>query len=272
MTRMTYIQKSNNNRFSAKRKILLFIIIVLVVGLLSTTSFVQILSNKISLPFFRQGDDFNNTYQFTKLLFGDKAALADKILRLENQVNELKILETDLFALKFESERLRSELGSKPTQNFLYGSVVGRSPQLPQDSLLLDIGEYAGVRMGDLVFASDRSLIGSISKTSKISSIVLLNSSSSIKLNGFVSRTGEIIEITGSGGNSMQTQVPLNFDIMIGDVVMYSHISDNAIAVVGVVEENKAGGFKKVFLSLPTNTNKLKSVFVRPSLISEIDQ
>lgn len=269
---MMYIQKSSANRTSIKRKIFYILIGFILVGLFSTTLFFSNFSRAITIPIFKSGEFYSDLIYFISLFSKNRADLAQKVLELEQKISDQKFQENELLSLKFENERLRRELNMKPKEAFISGAVIARSPQLPQDTLLINLGLNDGVEVGDMVFASDRSILGKISKVVSESSVVLLNSSSLVSLEGFVSRTGEIIKISGSGGNSMQSEVTLNFDIVVGDVIMYSFISDNVVAVVGAVEEDKIGGSKKILLSLPTNSGQVKTVFVLPTFLKNINE
>lgn len=263
---MTYIQKTNANKsVASKRKFLVVIILAFLLGFFSTSIYFSKFSQRLLNPTFTSGDIFSELIYFISLFAKDRARLTEQILILEQKLSDQKNLETDILSLKFENERLRRDLNMKPKGNFISGAVLARSPQLPQDTLMVNLGLNDGVKMNDLVFASDQVLLGVVSKISDETSIVLLNSSSLISLDGFVARTGELIKISGAGGNSMQAGVTLNFDIEIGDLVIYSYTSDNVVAVVGAIEEDKAGGSKKILLSLPTNSRQIKSVFISPS-------
>lgn len=238
---------------------------VAIVLIISTTNFFASLASYVTQPFFKEGESLTTSFSFLGLLFGNRAQLAQEVQNLQTQITELKALQSDLSAVNFENERLRAELKMKPKAAMLHGSIIARSPQIPLDALMINIGSLDGVKQNDLVFASDRSVVGKISKVTRETSTVLLNSSPLTKTQAFVGRTGDLIEIEGSGGNSILANVPLDFDINVGDSVLTSYTSDNVIAVVGAIEEDKVVGQKRVLMSLPVSVSQLKSVFVLPS-------
>jgi cell shape-determining protein MreC len=262
---MTYIQRSSNNQKSGFKKFFWIAILVVAIFLVSMTNIFGSFVGFVTQPFFAKGESLGSNLSFAALLFGDKATLAEQVQNLEAELQEFKAREADFSAVNYENERLRGELQMKPRGAMLHASIIARSPQIPLDALLTNIGTVDGAKENDLVFASDRSVIGKVSKLTRDTSTVLLNSSPLLKNTGFIARTGNAIEVQGAGSNSLEAQVPIDFDIQIGDSVVVSHTSDNVIAVVGAIEEDKVIGNKKILMSLPVNPAQIKSVFILPT-------
>ena len=152
-------------------------------------------------------------------------------------------------------------LSLRPAATAQAAEVIARPPQIPFDTLMIDRGKDDGLESGNLVLAGDRVLLGKLGKVSQNFSIVILNSFGQTSLSGSLTRTGEALEMRGTYGG-MEAEVPIDFDIEIGDIVITEHASSYTTAIVGSVEENKSSGRKLALLSLPVPISKVKIVFI----------
>jgi cell shape-determining protein MreC len=232
----------NRNFFKILAVFFLVLILIFVFGSFGP---VRSLVMNIASPFFKVGNFFYNSLN-----------------RVPTE--DLRGAVADYESVKYENQKLREELKIKPTGNFVSASIIAKSPQIPLDSLLINMGTKDGINNGDFVLASDRVLIGRIVEISGSRSTVALNSFAGVITYGFVARTEEPIEIKGAGGGTIEAKVPINFDIVVGDKIMVGGSTNYMAAVAGVVEEDSSSGFKNVLMSLPVSVSKIGIVFVEP--------
>lgn len=244
------------------KMLLLAILVVVCFFVFNNQLFGGQLASTMLTPFFKAGDYFYQHLSYIPNIFSDKNKLLEEKLELLGAVENLRIAEMSYQSLKTENEQLRKELGLKPSKDSIAASIIGRPPQVPLDTLLLDKGSDDLVGTGDFVLANGRVLIGRIVKLNKQNATVALDSSSSVVSRGFLERTREPLEIRGFGGGGMQVKVPIDFDIVVGDKVIVANSLNYIAAIVGVVENNDSSGFKNVLLSLPSDVSKLQTVFI----------
>ncbi|MFA6405617.1 MAG: rod shape-determining protein MreC [Candidatus Paceibacterota bacterium] len=262
---MIFQIKHNNQRFFGRSflKIFLVSLLILVFVLVFTVfDFSKTLVANLFSPFLKSGNYIYQTIGQIPSFFSDKIELIKKNDALLNEVenNSINLIEYEV--VKNENKKLREDLKIKPIGKLISASVISKFPQIPMDSLFVDRGTVDGLIEGDSVLAGERILVGKIVKISKNSSIVALNSFVDVISYGVVSRTSESIEIKGVGGGNIEAKVPFDFDIVVGDKIIVGGSSDYLVAIVGVVEEDRSAGFKKVLMSLPVYISKINTVFI----------
>lgn len=213
-------------------------------------------------PLVRLGNYFYVNVFGLSNIFSSKDNLILENEKISSQISDLQIKLIDFDSIKKENERLHRELGLRPLANLISAKVMARPPEVPLDSLLIDKGSDDGLVEGDWVLVGERVLVGKLTKVYKNKATVVLNSFSGKLAYGYLERTNEPIEIKGVGGGSMQIRVPIDFDIALQDKVMVEGNRAYVLAVVKVVEEDQASGFKNILLALPTNVFDNKIVFI----------
>ncbi len=217
-------------------------------------------------PLFKVGGSFyEKTVQIQKN-FSDKNNLVEENKNLFNEIENLRLNRFDYESIKYENQKLHEALNLDLSENLIAAKIVAKSPQIPLDSLLINKGTNEGINQGDWVLASDRVLVGKIVKVSGKQGTVALSSFPNEVSYGFILRTEEPLEIKGIGGGSLQTKVPIDFDVIIGDKIMVGGSLTYLVAIVGVIEEDHSSGFKNILMSLPVSIMKTDIVFVEPSL------
>jgi cell shape-determining protein MreC len=267
MKMMYQIKHTDQNFFSRNfLKILaIFLLIVTFVFLAIFSSSVHSLIADALSPLLKTGNFFYQSLDKIPKFFFDKNKLINENTNLSFETESLNLTIADYQSLKDENDKLREELNIKPAGNFIGASVIAKSPQIPLDSLFLDKGAADGISNGDLVLASDRTLIGKIVDVSKNRSTVSLNSFAGVVSYGFVGRTNEPIQVSGIGGGSIQAKMPIDFDIVVGDKIMVGGSLNYFAAIVGVIENDSSSGFKNILMSLPVDVSKISIVFIEPN-------
>lgn len=245
-----------------------FFLIIVFVFLVGFFGPVRSLVLEIFSPFLKTGNYFHEVFGYIPKFFSDKNKLIEENNQLLSEIENDSIKKINCESIDYENQKLREELGLKPTVSFKAVSVIAKPPQIPLDSLFLDKGAADQIKNGDFVLVADRVLIGKIVKTSQNRSTVALNSFADVVSYGFVARTKEPLEIKGVGGGNMEAKMPINFDIIVGDNIMLGNSFDYLVAVVGMVENDELSGFKNILMYLPVNVPQISRVFV-VSVINE---
>jgi Cell shape-determining protein len=267
--KMTFQIKPTKHNSFGSNLLKIFIIFLTVLLFVLTVSFsrgAQSLISDFFYPFLKGGDYFYKSLGLVPKFFTDRNKIIDENQNLLDQIENDRLDLIDYQSIKYENQKLREELGLKPVGNYITASIIGRSPQIPLDSLFLDKGISDGLANGDLVLSGERILIGKIVKVSKNRATVVLNSSATEVSYGYVARTSEPLEIKGDGGGSIRSKVSIDFDIMVGDKIMTGGSLQFITAVVGSIEEDRSSGFKNVLMSLPVDISKINVVFVMPAI------
>ncbi|MEK7669240.1 MAG: rod shape-determining protein MreC [Patescibacteria group bacterium] len=267
--KMIYQIKHTKQNFFGRNFIKIFFIFLLVAVFIFLFSFfnpTRSLVLDIFSPFLKTGNYFYDTFNKIPNYFSDRNKLVEENEELLNQIENNLFDKIDYESVKYENQKLREELGLKPSGNFKVASIVAKPPQIPLDTIFLDNGTTDGVNNGDFVLVAKRVLIGKIVKVSSNRSTVVLNSFTGVVSYGFIARTNEPVEIKGIGGGNMEVKVPIDFDIVMGDKIMVSGSLNYLMAVVGMVEEDHPSGFKNILMSLPVNVSKISVVFLAPAI------
>jgi cell shape-determining protein MreC len=152
---------------------------------------------------FGLGNNLHDTIAQTPKSFSSKADLLAENTRLTEEMESLRLSLVDHEIIKEENNRLHFELGLKPVGKFISAKVVAKPPQIPLDSLLLNIGANDSVSVGDLVLASERVLIGRIVSVSGNTATAALSSFPDSVSYGYLARTNEALEVVGAGGHNV---------------------------------------------------------------------
>ena len=263
--KMTYqVKHVKKSGFGGKFFKLIAVLALTAAGLaLLSTHLVNGAVSSVFSPFFKAGNYFYDTLQSVPKFFSSKADLLHENQSLREEINKSHMNALDYRALTSENAMLREALQMKPEAGEVTAGVLAKPPQTLSGLLILDRGSKDGLTVGDEVFISEKVMIGQISEVTDNRSVLTLNSFGGVVSYGAVDRTGAPLELKGAGSGSLEARVPIDFDIVEGDIVVRSGPTTAVIAVVGAVEKDDHLGVQDVFLSMPTDISKVNVVFVR---------
>ena len=92
--------------------------------------------------------------------------------------------------------------------------------------------------------------------------IVSLFSSSGVKQQGILSRTGSSYTLEGNGGANFKLEVPKDTDVLWGDVFLYPGTEQSVVASVYYIDTDSQSSFKTIYLRIPGNVFATRSVFI----------
>lgn len=183
-------------------------------------------------------------------------------------IERLIASETELTAIRYQSilygdvsERLATlsrEMSLQSPGIYLTARVISAPPKTHYDTLLIAAGENAGVRLGDLVTVHGVAF-GTVTDVSSGSSLVELYSSPGATHDAYVGDSEGIVVIRGVGGGALETSIPNDLDIAVGDTVTDSK-TGYVFGVVSDVLRREIDTSALVRISLAAPPNSLRYV------------
>jgi cell shape-determining protein MreC len=160
-----------------------------------------------------------------------------------------------------ENLSLKERLGREAQPNAALAAVILRPPEVPYDTLLIDIGEDADIAVGSRVAAQGSLVIGTISEVYAHSARVVLFSSPEKEYDGFLRGTIPV-KVEGQGGGALSMQVPYDAQVKVGDTVTLPGIESNSASIVEFVEPGQGDSAVTAYLRLPVGPQELRFVDV----------
>jgi cell shape-determining protein MreC len=193
--------------------------------------------------------------------FRTKAALVAENAKLKDDVRRSENSVLDRNQLYEENLALKERLGREAAPDAAFAAVLMRPPEVPYDTLLIDIGADSGIKEGDRVAAQGTLLIGKVTDVYAHTARVTLFSSPGSAYQGFLRGTIPI-EVQGQGGGSLSMSVPYDAHVQAGDTVSLPGLEPNVASVVEYVKPGQGDSAVTAFLRLPVNSRELKFVDV----------
>jgi cell shape-determining protein MreC len=247
---MIYSQKSNKNKKVFVLGIFLIIIFLIFRGFFSRISF-SLLS-----PAMKVYESFSSKFSFGLDLLRPKGSLVAENESLKRRIAELEMQNLEM-GTQSEFGNLSEEAG------FVLVSPISFPPRVPYDTLVIDKGEDGAVKTGDKVYLAGRIIVGVVEGVSGKVSTVRLFTSSGIKTEAVLERTGEVVELEGVGGQSFVLKLPAGFDITPEDIFVLPGKERIVVAKVLSIEKDENSSFMKIFSSLPFKINGNTELYVQ---------
>ena len=216
----------------------------------------------VSLPFWHGSSALTGAYSHIKEFFIFKNTLISENAILKAEAASLKLKEMDYDILMKENQDLKNQLGRLDISPRILSKVLSKPPSSPYDTFILDAGSNQGVALGNKVYLSDNVIIGLIKNVTPRTSLVELFSSSAVKQESVLSRTGASYGLNGNGGANFVLEVPKDADILWGDVFIYPALTTSVIGAVYYIDTNSQSAFKTVYIRIPGNVFTAQSVYI----------
>ncbi|MCX6703597.1 MAG: rod shape-determining protein MreC [Candidatus Zambryskibacteria bacterium] len=216
----------------------------------------------LASPVWKVRDMTQSTFSGFFGYFRRVSTLQSENEQLRLQLEILHIKEAGFDQIKTEYEDLKGLLNATSTPEVLLARVLSKPPFTPYDSLVLDKGSAKGVKVGDTVYANQALVLGRISQVTSGFSYATLFSSGGESGEFTISRTGVSVSVLGIGGGNFEISLPKDFDIVVGDTLLYPAYDEGIVAKVYAVDETSQNSFKKVYARIPGSLFKIKSVLI----------
>lgn len=264
--KMSYVLRSREKRgrgFFKSAFIGLCIILVLASIILFAPSFFTGTFMTASVPFWKTSNTLESEATANLGFFRSKMALVSENLALKESIKDLTLQQIGFSALKDEYASLKSILGRETPQGFILAGVLVRPPQAPYDNLIIDAGLEEGIRVGDVVFASDVIVLGTVVEVFEHTSKVELYSTAGKTISGFISRTNTHVDIVGRGGGDFEVSIPRDIVVTETDIFVTSGVSGFVIAGVKAIDSRPTDSVQKVLAQSPANMSQIRWVTLR---------
>ncbi len=241
-------------------RVLIFIVSVIIIVHFIFPSFFPVLSYYLFSPFwylenvFTEGLSFQDAFRLRSELIRENRELVSK-------VQDLTARTADYQAIRSENEELRN-MGSEVTEKSVLAAVLVKPPVSPYDTLLLDQGADKGIKVGDLVIAPGKTVIGVIKETYGSFSKVELFSSAGIETAVSIG-PGHIQTVAyGQGGGTFFVRLPREYTVSDGEVITLPGFGNRAIGEVVKVGNDESSSFTRILFAVPVNIYSLAWVTV----------
>ena len=261
-----------DKRIQRKRFIKIALGVVVLIILINFRSSVgnglSYVSQGIFRPVLILGQGVGNKLSNIKSYFLFKKSLFLENENLKIQISESEADRANYSSVIAENENLKEILGRKNiNKNLILAAILAKPNQSFYDTLVVDVGEKNGVKIGDMVFALGDIPIGRIAEIYPNSSKIILFSSAGEKTQAVIShatagQAGKdvFMEIVGRGGGNFEMIIPRDLILEKGDQVTMSGINPYVLAIVETIISDPRDPFTKVLLACPINIQELKFV------------
>jgi cell shape-determining protein MreC len=202
--------------------------------------------------------------------FSSKRSLYEENEELSQKLQARDAERSDYDILARENESLKKILWRLPeNKNLVLAAILGKPNRSPYDTLLIDLGEEAGVTEGNMVYAYGDIPLGRIASVTSDTGKVTLFSSPGEKTEVAVPSSlrdthngGIFWEVTGRGGGNFEMILPRDFILNKGDAVVLPGIATKTVAVAETVLSDPRSPWKTALLKSPVNIQEIKFVQV----------
>ena len=187
-----------------------------------------------------------------------KSELVARAKRLATAEERIATLMLELRALQAENARLQKI--STITQDQFPARILSRPGNSPFDTLFIAAGKNKGVKKGDLVFAHELVVLGSVDEVFPTSSRVVLYSRAGTAASAFLSDAETTVLLEGVGAQNFTVSLPESITAVAGNTVSLPLPYSNVVAEVIEVSTNQNEPIKTVYLRSPVNIFSLEWV------------
>lgn len=249
-----------------RRKFLNYLIIFLIVALLFLSrnlifTGLSKASHFVFRPIVVLGNSLGNSIYSTKSFFVSKKSLLKENENLKNQILQSEADRANYSSVVNENIKLKEILGRKnENSKFILAGILSQANQSLYGTLIIDLGESDGVKVGSRVFALGNIPIGRIAEVYPKTSKVVLYSGSGEKTEVVVSGRDTFVQAVGRGGGNFELAMPRDFVIAKGAEVDLPGIHNYIFGVVEDIISDPRDSFQKALLVSPVNISELKFV------------
>ncbi len=218
---------------------------------------------RLATPAWNLGNALSSETWTSTQFWRSKIALVEENKALKVSLEEARLKEVAYETLKDENNTLKESFGRELPQGFILAGVLARPPQIPYDTLLVDVGQKDGVRVGDSAFAADSIVLGTIIEVYESQSKIELYSNAARKTPAFISGTNMSVLLQGRGGGDFEIVLPRESPITEDDVFVVAGIEGFTVAQVKTIDGKSTDSFQNVLAESPVNTLLLRFVTIR---------
>lgn len=217
---------------------------------------------KIYSPFRSLGNSFLKIADNFIINFQKKKKMSVRINALEEKISELESKTTLAETLEKENQTLRSLLNLKINYEFITGAVLYSAGNGFLDTVIVDVGEAAGVKEGMAATAFGNVFLGTVSEVNQNSSRIKLASSPGSETGAFLEELNMPVTAKGRGGGNLMISLPGSFEVQTGEHIIYGTSPRLLIGVAEKIKKDSVNPLQEIFFRLPVNILNLRYVTI----------
>jgi rod shape-determining protein MreC len=260
-------------RFKAKNYFFLGVIFALLISFhyLGWFNGLEYGARALFIPISTKINGWRSSSQDSYNYFFNQKTLVEQYHACLDKDQNSEVANAKLKELEKENAEIRKQLNFFHRRNFtnVGADIVGQSSDSVEKMVIIDVGEAAGIKLGQPVISGDGILVGTIAKVEKnISMVRLINDNQSKIAATILNKDNSLGVVEGGYGLSVRMNfIPRNEDIMLGDKIITSGLEENIprgllIGEVAVVENEAYQPFQQAVLTTATDLSKLTIVSV----------
>ncbi len=260
-------------RFKAKNYFFLGLVFALLIFFhyLGWLSAVERGAHALIIPISAKITRWRGASQDSYNYFVNQKTMVEEYNKCLNKNQNLEVADAKLKDLEKENTEIRKQLNFFHRQNFIsvVANVVGRNSDSMEKMVIIDVGEAAGIKLGQSVVVGDGVLVGTIAKIEKDTSLVrLINDNQSKIAATILNKDGSLGVVEGGYGLSVRMNfIPRNETVLIGDKIITSGLEQAIprgllIGEIAVAENEAYQPFQQAVLATAADLSKLIIVSV----------
>jgi cell shape-determining protein MreC len=195
--------------------------------------------------------------------FSSKNSLIKENTELKEKLEIAEELAASARAFKDREAELLRTLGRPENRGSLSAAVLVHPPQSPYDTLVIDVGEKDGVRVGSRVYTGSSAAIGEVMEVTNNISKIKLFSMSGENTSAILERGSLPVTLQGHGGGNFKTSLPRDTQVEVGDRVTLPNFTSELIGIVGDIRLSPTDSTKEVLVRSPINIHEIRFVIIK---------
>jgi rod shape-determining protein MreC len=228
------------------------------------------------LIFHKSYDPFGDTLNYIEDKINKPMEYANSVVDLTEENIELKtrLKEYDLLVQNYEeiieeNKRLKKLLGTKQVSGFTkkLGIIIGNSPDIWHQEIIIDIGTNDGIKINDAVISS-WGLVGKVKSVNESNSVVqlVIDSSNWVSCRNNRSRDIGMLKVEDNKTGKLSYLVNKS-DFKVNDLIVTSGLGgiypkDIPVGVITRVMKKSGDDIPEIDVSLLTDFSDLEEVIV----------
>jgi cell shape-determining protein MreC len=261
MTRYRFDNQEQKEKLS-RTKIATRTFIVIAVVLLCVFVLAPIIRNIVRGPAWLRASVVATADTSISMLSSKKTILANNNL-LKAKIQEYEAQSVELQSLRDENQKLRAELSyiSNPSE-FIGAQVIAKPSQSLFNTLIIDQGSNAGIKVGQLVTVQGSIGLGTISSVSSKTATVELFTGPQFSGDLVMRNQNITVPAIGKGSGNFEIHIPREIKVIDGDILEFPDRPSIAVGVVKSIIFDARDPFQTILARIPVNVQELRFVEV----------
>jgi rod shape-determining protein MreC len=202
--------------------------------------------------------------------FSDKDELLKENAQLKNDILSLSLKIMDRNLLAEENQELKQSLGRDEETQRVLATVLTRPASSPYGTVLLDVGTFDGVGVGDRV-VREQVVLGEVVRVHEMTALVQPYASAGVRFTALLGTDTVVpIVVVGRGGGNYLIEIPRDTRVAVGDEVTLPALAPYLLGTVEFIDIQSNDPFKQILFKTPVSLDTIRSVEV--VLDSAIDE